>query len=56
VNCVFDAMTDAPKNGEGIEVRGLGSFTVRQYKPYDGRTRALWPLTPHVLPLSGSRP
>jgi integration host factor subunit beta len=37
VNCVFDAMTDALKNGEGIEVRGFGSFTVRQYKPYDGR-------------------
>jgi len=37
VNCVFDAMTDALVNGEGIEVRGFGSFTVRQYKPYDGR-------------------
>ena len=37
VNCVFDAMADALKNGEGIEVRGFGSFTVRQYKPYDGR-------------------
>jgi integration host factor subunit beta len=37
VNCVFDAMTDALKNGEGIEVRGFGSFTVRQYKPYNGR-------------------
>ena len=37
VNCVFDAMTDALKNGEGIEIRGFGSFTVRRYKPYDGR-------------------
>jgi len=37
VSCVFDAMADALKNGEGIEVRGFGSFTVRQYKPYDGR-------------------
>jgi len=37
VNCVFDAMTDALVRGEGIEVRGFGSFTVRQYKPYDGR-------------------
>jgi integration host factor subunit beta len=37
VNCVFDAMADALVNGEGIEVRGFGSFTVRQYKPYDGR-------------------
>ena len=32
-----DAMTDALKHGEGIEIRGLGSFTVRQYKPYNGR-------------------
>ena len=37
VNCIFDAMTDALKRGEGIEIRGLGSFTVRQYKPYNGR-------------------
>jgi integration host factor subunit beta len=37
VNCIFDAMTDALKNGEGIEIRGFGSFTVRQYKPYNGR-------------------
>jgi len=37
VNCVFDAMTDALVRGEGIEVRGFGSFTVRQYKPYSGR-------------------
>jgi integration host factor subunit beta len=37
VNCVFDEMANALKNGEGIEVRGFGSFTVRQYKPYDGR-------------------
>jgi integration host factor subunit beta len=37
VNCVFDAMADALVNGEGIEVRGFGSFTVRQYKPYNGR-------------------
>mgnify|MGYP006294336233 CR=1 FL=1 len=37
VNCIFDAMTDALKTGEGIEIRGFGSFTVRQYKPYNGR-------------------
>lgn len=37
VNCVFDAMSEALKNGEGIEIRGFGSFTVRQYKPYNGR-------------------
>ncbi len=37
VNCIFDSMTTALKNGEGIEIRGFGSFTVRQYKPYNGR-------------------
>ena len=37
VNCVFDAMTAALEKGEGIEIRGYGSFTVRSYKPYDGR-------------------
>jgi integration host factor subunit beta len=37
VNCVFDAMTKALERGEGIEIRGFGSFTVRPYKPYAGR-------------------
>ena len=37
VNVVFDAMVDALKAGEGIEIRGFGSFTVRHYEGYDGR-------------------
>jgi len=37
VNCVFDAMTQALQRGDGIEVRGFGSFTVRPYKAYTGR-------------------
>ncbi|MCH2109007.1 MAG: integration host factor subunit beta [Polyangiaceae bacterium] len=37
VNCVFDSMTDAMRKGEGVEIRGFGSFTVRPYKPYAGR-------------------
>lgn len=37
VNCVFDTMTAALEKGEGIEIRGFGSFTVRNYKPYSGR-------------------
>ena len=36
-NCIFESMTDAIVRGEGIEVRGFGSFTVRDYKPYTGR-------------------
>ena len=35
VNTVFDAMTEALKKGEGIEIRGFGSFKVREY---EGRT------------------
>ncbi len=37
VNCIFDAMTEALKNEVGVEIRGLGSFTVRHYPPYSGR-------------------
>lgn len=37
VNCVFDTMTTALDKGEGIEIRGFGSFTVRAYKSYSGR-------------------
>lgn len=37
VSCVFDGMTAALLRGDGIEIRGFGSFTVRPYKPYDGR-------------------
>jgi integration host factor subunit beta len=38
VNCVFDTMVNALQSGDGIEIRGFGSFTVRSYKAYDGRT------------------
>ncbi|MBK9260782.1 MAG: integration host factor subunit beta [Polyangiaceae bacterium] len=37
VNTVFDAMIEALEQGEGIEIRGFGSFTMRPYKPYSGR-------------------
>ena len=37
VNCVFDTMTAALQKGEGIEIRGFGSLTVREYKSYSGR-------------------
>ncbi|MCX8044285.1 MAG: integration host factor subunit beta [Desulfobacterota bacterium] len=32
VNTVFDTMTQALIRGEGIEIRGFGSFKVREYK------------------------
>ncbi len=37
VNTVFDAMIQALEQGEHIEIRGFGSFTMRPYKPYSGR-------------------
>lgn len=37
INEIFDSMTDAMKRGEGIEIRGFGSFTVRDYNAYSGR-------------------
>lgn len=37
VNCIFDSMVDALNRGDGIEIRGFGSFTVRDYKSYEGR-------------------
>jgi integration host factor subunit beta len=37
VNAVFDAMVDALRRDDGIEIRGFGTFTVRHYKPYQGR-------------------
>ena len=37
VNTLFEAMTDALKRGERIEVRGFGSFTVRKRNSRQGR-------------------
>jgi integration host factor subunit beta len=51
VNCVFEAMTEALERGEGIEIRGFGSFTVRPYKPYSGRN----PRTGEPVPVPAKR-
>ena len=37
VDIVFDGFTDTLKNGGRIEIRGFGSFVVRQYGSYTGR-------------------
>jgi integration host factor subunit beta len=37
VNVMFDSMVAALQRGERIEIRGFGSFEVRNYKPYEGR-------------------
>ncbi len=37
VDCFFDSMSDAMVAGNRIEIRGLGSFEVKQYESYNGR-------------------
>ena len=37
VGHIFDAMVDALKRDEGIEIRGFGSFSIRTYREYEGR-------------------
>jgi len=37
VDHVFESMIEALKRGEGIEIRGFGSFTIRDYQAYEGR-------------------
>jgi len=37
VNCVFDTMFEALVRGDRIEIRGFGSWFVKEYKSYTGR-------------------
>ena len=37
VNTIFDAMVDALKEGDRIEIRGFGSFQVKVREARDGR-------------------
>ena len=37
VDTVFDGMKESLVRGEGIEIRGFGSFAVRSYDGYKGR-------------------
>ncbi|AJE03352.1 HU family DNA-binding protein [Geobacter pickeringii] len=37
VNIIFDAMSEAMEQEERIEIRGFGSFVVKDYKAYTGR-------------------
>ena len=37
VNCVFDTMFEALVTGDRIEIRGFGSWFVKDYKAYQGR-------------------
>lgn len=37
VNLVFASMTEALTEGDRIEIRGLGSFVIKDYGSYTGR-------------------
>jgi len=37
VDTFFDAIKETLSKGERVEIRGFGSFTVKNYKPYIGR-------------------
>jgi len=37
VSAFFDTMAESLEKGERVEIRGLCSFYVKQYKPYTGR-------------------
>ena len=36
INLIFDGFTDTLKKGGRIEIRGFGSFSVREYGAYTG--------------------
>src|SRR5262249_36923039 len=37
INSIFDCMEVSLRKGKRIEIRGFGSFEIREYKSYEGR-------------------
>jgi integration host factor subunit beta len=53
VDTIVDTIKQAIVKGERVEIRGFGSFTIRQYKAYKGRnpkTGQLVDVQPKKLP------
>jgi integration host factor subunit beta len=53
VDTIVDTIKQAVVKGERVEIRGFGSFTIRQYKAYKGRnpkTGQLVDVKPKKLP------
>ena len=53
VNLFFDSMVEALQRGDRVEIRGLGSFVVKDYGAYTGRnprTGASIAVKPKKLP------
>ena len=36
VNTILETMTDVLAQGKSIEIRGFGSFSIKEYKAYEG--------------------
>jgi integration host factor subunit beta len=51
VNTVFDIMSDALIGGDRIEIRGFGSFMVKEYDGYTGRN----PKTAETIDVPGKK-
>ncbi|HNT27875.1 MAG TPA: HU family DNA-binding protein [bacterium] len=51
VNLMVDAMIDAMRKEERIEIRGFGSFVIRHYDQYEGRN----PRTGQKIHIAGKR-
>ncbi|HMK36685.1 MAG TPA: HU family DNA-binding protein [Desulfomonilaceae bacterium] len=51
VNLVFDEMSGALADGDRIEIRGFGSFMVKEYQGYTGRN----PKTGDRIPVDEKR-
>ncbi len=51
VTTFFDSMKDALKKGERVEIRGFGSFKIKEYKGYQGRN----PKTEEVVDVNPKR-
>lgn len=53
VNLIYKKMRDTMISGGRIEIRGFGSFVVKEYQPYQGRnpkTGEKIPVPPKKLP------
>ena len=53
VETIFDEMRESLRKGERIEIRGFGSFALRQYGAYKGRnpkTGEIVDVSPKKLP------
>lgn len=53
VNLIYRKMRDTMMNGGRVEIRGFGSFVVKEYEGYQGRnpkTGAKIPVPPKKLP------